>query len=69
MCFRPVTVKKRENICPNCKKVNEPTATICAYCGAKLIALPGRPGGPPPATGAPPKPPIPPTPPKKPEEQ
>jgi hypothetical protein len=62
MCFRPVAAKKRENICPKCKKVNEPATTICTACGTKLIAPPGQPGGtaPPRPPGAPPKPPSPP---------
>jgi hypothetical protein len=67
MCFRPIAAKKRENICPKCKKVNEPAAVVCADCGAKLIAPPGQPGGTPAGPpGTPPKPPLPPKEPPKP---
>ena len=64
MCFRPIIVAKKKNICPECKKVNAPEATVCAFCGAKLELPPppGRPGGAPPRppAGPPPKPPTPP---------
>ena len=76
MCFRPPTAQKRENKCPECGTVNEPTATECVKCGAKLTQQgpppPGQSGGvkmpPPPgqSPGAPKPPKAPPAPPKAP---
>lgn len=44
MCFRPPTVGKRENKCPQCGTVSPGDAQQCSNCGAEFPRLPGSPG-------------------------